>query len=156
MTVRSMLFALKLKGYDVSEAFAMCDERILNLPVEKNKRYKTVAGRALRDKIVLAARLWEVPGNAWDAIHSTFMHELAHVLAPWHGHSDVWKQIAIRLGDDGERCHNYENMARKPRPRKAVAACIPCEKVWYRKKRLNKNRTFHCPICGGEVGQIED
>ncbi len=155
MTVRSMLFALKLKSYDVSEAFSMCTEEILNLPVEKNTRYKTVAGRALGHKIVLASKLWEVPGNAWDAIHSTFMHELAHVLAPWHGHDSEWKSIAIRLGDDGERCHNYENMSRTPRKRKAVAACIPCEKVWYRKKRLAKNRTFHCPKCGGKVGRIE-
>ncbi len=151
MTVKSMLFALKLKGYDVSEAYAMCDERVLNIPVIKNDRYRTVAGRAFRDKIILSAKLWEVPGNAWNAIRDTFIHELAHVLSPICGHGPTWKAIAVKMGDDGERCHNYENMNRKSRERKAIAVCMSCEMVFYGRKRLAKNRRHYCRSCGGRV-----
>lgn len=36
-------------------------------------------------------------------ITNTIRHELAHALCPFEGHSEVWRQVFLRLGGDGER-----------------------------------------------------
>ena len=42
-----------------------------------------------------------------DEVHvrDTILHEVAHALAgPQHGHDEVWRAIAVRIGCSGERC----------------------------------------------------
>lgn len=41
------------------------------------------------------------------AITNIILHEIAHaIVGHGHGHDDVWKQKAIEIGCDGNRCHN--------------------------------------------------
>jgi predicted SprT family Zn-dependent metalloprotease len=40
-----------------------------------------------------------------DEVRDTVLHEIAHALAgPQHGHDEVWRQIAVRIGSSGARC----------------------------------------------------
>ena len=40
-------------------------------------------------------------------IKNTILHEIAHALVgPKHGHNEIWKQKALEIGCDAERCHN--------------------------------------------------
>ncbi len=40
-----------------------------------------------------------------DEVRDTVLHEIAHALAgPQHGHDEVWRAIAVRIGCSGERC----------------------------------------------------
>ena len=39
-------------------------------------------------------------------IKNTILHEIAHALVgPKHGHNEIWKQKALEIGCDAERCH---------------------------------------------------
>jgi predicted SprT family Zn-dependent metalloprotease len=38
-------------------------------------------------------------------VRDTILHEIAHALAgPQHGHDEVWRETAVRIGCSGERC----------------------------------------------------
>ncbi len=40
-----------------------------------------------------------------DEVRDTVLHEIAHALAgPQHGHDEVWRSIAVRIGSSGARC----------------------------------------------------
>lgn len=55
-------------------------------------------------------------------VENILLHEIAHALAgPGQGHGEVWRQIALRIGNDGRRCHNLELRA----PRCALI-CVMC------------------------------
>lgn len=39
-------------------------------------------------------------------IKNTILHEIAHALVgPKHGHNEIWRQKALEIGCDAERCH---------------------------------------------------
>jgi len=39
-------------------------------------------------------------------IKNTILHEIAHALVgPRHGHNKIWRQKALEIGCDAERCH---------------------------------------------------
>lgn len=43
--------------------------------------------------------------RTYEQINDTILHEIAHALVgPNHGHDKVWKQKAIEIGCNGERC----------------------------------------------------
>ena len=42
-------------------------------------------------------------------IRDTILHEIAHALVgPLHGHDNVWKEMASKLGCSAKRCHTLE------------------------------------------------
>jgi predicted SprT family Zn-dependent metalloprotease len=42
-------------------------------------------------------------------LRNTLLHEIAHALAgSKHGHDRTWRNIAVKIGCDGERCHTME------------------------------------------------
>jgi predicted SprT family Zn-dependent metalloprotease len=44
-----------------------------------------------------------------EQMRDTVPHEIAHALAgPRHCHSSKWREIALRIGCNGERCHNMD------------------------------------------------
>lgn len=49
--------------------------------------------------------------NTWKVVEQTVLHEIAHALVGrGHGHDKVWKQKAIELGDDGQRCYSTKDV----------------------------------------------
>lgn len=163
MNVRDLLLELDRRGLDVKRALELCspESKIANVPVTRSTRYRTCAGKAFRNrdgtpkKIILSYLLWMEPGNAWNSVRSTFVHEIAHLLSRTWGHTREWRMLCLRLGGTGERCHNYKTMPRKPqRPMKPIAACYSCDKVFNGRKRLTKNKDYYCKTCSGEIKKL--
>ena len=68
-------------------------------------RAKTRAGacRFARREITLSAPLTRLHSEA--EVRDTILHEVAHALVgPSHGHDDVWRATALRIGCSGQRC----------------------------------------------------
>jgi predicted SprT family Zn-dependent metalloprotease len=66
---------------------------------------KTRAGvcRPQRKQIGLSRHLTALHGEA--EVRDTVLHEIAHALVgPAHGHDDVWRATAVRIGCSGLRC----------------------------------------------------
>jgi predicted SprT family Zn-dependent metalloprotease len=66
------------------------------------------AGNTHWDKnlIKLSRYYFSIPSHFENELRNTVLHEIAHVLAPkGAGHNRFWRAIAIKLGDDGKRCH---------------------------------------------------
>jgi predicted SprT family Zn-dependent metalloprotease len=44
-----------------------------------------------------------------EEMRDTVLHEIAHALAgPRHGHNSKWREIALRIGCNGVRCHDIQ------------------------------------------------
>ena len=43
-------------------------------------------------------------------VKNTILHEIAHALTQGAGHSQVWKDVAINIGCDGQVCENAMNI----------------------------------------------
>ncbi|MGG5257556.1 SprT-like domain-containing protein [Phycicoccus avicenniae] len=68
-------------------------------------RAKTRAGvcRFARRQIGISAPLTLL--HSEDDVRDTLLHEIAHALVgPEHGHDEVWRSTAVRIGCSGERC----------------------------------------------------
>src|SRR3954468_12751994 len=66
---------------------------------------KTRAGvcRAQRKEIGLSRHLTAL--HAEPEVRDTVLHEIAHALVgPAHGHDEVWRATALRIGCSGRRC----------------------------------------------------
>jgi len=118
-------------------------------------KYKRKAGTATRYNdgthiIRLASRLWLTPGNAWDAIYNTFLHELAHCFAQdVRAHGWEWARWCKIFGIKPDIYHPYEHLKRK----KAfvVAVCIDCTHEYTGRRRLNRTWKYTCHLCGGGI-----
>ncbi len=99
--------------------------------------------------------------NDIELVKNTILHEIAHALVnPRYGHNWVWRQKALEIGCDGERCYSGEKVnlvvarlkAKCPKcgyvytkhrmPRK-TKSCGKCSKVFDRERLLvfEKNKT---------------
>ncbi len=154
MTVREMLFDLQRRGYNVDAVLVAITERpdIGKSEVIKAK-YRRKAGTATRYRdgtfiIRLASRLWLTPGNAWDAIHETFLHELAHCFTKnIVSHGAYWQSWCKLFGIEPDKYHPYTHLRRK-KPF-VVAVCVDCTHEYLGRKRLNHRTAYYCKFCGG-------
>ncbi len=76
-------------------------------------------------------------------IRNIALHEIAHAMTPGHGHDDLWRQVAQRIGCDGKRCHSLGPLG-KP---KYKLSC-PCGAVKATRFRIDQ-AMFHkvCKAC---------
>lgn len=81
--------------------------------------------------------------NDESIIRNTILHEIAHALVGrGHGHDWVWRQKALEIGCDGNRC--CSNSVRVEGKYKAI--CNSCKKVSYAHRE--KKRDVSCGKCG--------
>lgn len=82
-------------------------------------------------------------------VENILLHEIAHALAgPGQGHGKEWKEIAVKIGCDGQRCHSLEL---KPHPH--VLACVMCGHVNALRHRIcrkfwNNRKCSSCDVQG--------
>ena len=77
-----------------------------------------------------------------EAVEKTILHEIAHAIVGIdHGHDEVWKRTAVRIGAGPEACHDTEHT----RP-KWVGAC-GCDRRWTRHRLSRRLRYAHCAKC---------
>jgi len=81
-------------------------------------------------------------------IKNTILHEIAHALVgPKHGHNEIWKQKALEIGCDAERCH-YVVFSK---PRYKLTCTNRCfEVARYRVSKKNLQSRI-CSKCKGEL-----
>ena len=74
-------------------------------------------------------------------IKNTILHEIAHALVgPRHGHNEIWKQKALEIGCDAERCHYV--VFSKPKYK------LTCINRCFEVARYRVNQNFlHSRIC---------
>lgn len=76
-------------------------------------------------------------------IRDTVLHEIAHALAPKRGHDSVWRQVALSIGCNGQRCHSlYFSEARYIQ--KCIRGCWTQEVHRQRKNLI-------CRVCKSNV-----
>lgn len=75
-------------------------------------------------------------------MRNIILHEIAHALAgPEHAHNKHWREIALHIGCDGERCHTLQ--LNKPR------WILCCPRGCWRKRRFQRSiKSRACKRCG--------
>lgn len=108
---------------------------------------KTISGSCNHSKkIIKLSREYSTKVPSMDLIN-TILHEIAHALAGTkHNHDTTWRSIALRIGCDGQVCHNIKFT--KP---KYVQTCT--SKCWTRdmhRKPAGMERKV-CTKCKGKL-----
>lgn len=78
-------------------------------------------------------------------VKNILLHEIAHALAgQGRGHGAHWREIAVRIGCDGRRCHSLEL-----KPHAQVLACVLCGHVNAVRHRICRKywRNAKCASC---------
>lgn len=123
-------------------------QKDLGLPEDWTLRFDNAKRRfgscQYRTKTITLSR-YLVVLNASDQVGQTIRHEIAHALVgPGHGHNHVWRAMAIKCGDDGQRCYSSETVNTPQAP--YAATCTGCGKVYKRHRRPRTARS--CGACG--------
>ena len=81
-------------------------------------------------------------------IKNTILHEIAHALVgPKHGHNEIWRQKALEIGCDAERCHYV--IFSKPKYK------LTCINRCFEVARYRVNQNFlHSRICSKCKGKL--
>lgn len=96
-------------------------------------------------RITLSTVLTEL--NDEETVKDTILHEIAHALVGFNHHHDwVWKQKALEIGCDGERCYSVEDVL-TPQG-KYIAVCHKCNHVYNRFKKPREGVKQSCGKCG--------
>ena len=85
-------------------------------------------------------------------IIDTILHEIAHALAPWHGHDDEWKSVCLKVGARPERCYDSEVVSMPDG--EWSATCGGCGRRFSRHRQLRTNKWVYCRRCGPKVGRL--
>ena len=89
----------------------------------------------------IAVSRYNVIYNSEDVVRNTILHEIAHALAGKrneYGHGPIWKQIAISIGCNGERCGSMYT------PPKFVGVCPKCSDSFEANRRKIKGACTKC------------
>lgn len=82
--------------------------------------------------------------NDRNIVKNVILHEIAHALVgPRNGHNWVWRQTAIEIGCDGNRC--YDSNKVNPVIGKLVAECPHCNHIYYKHRKPKGKRA--CGKC---------
>jgi predicted SprT family Zn-dependent metalloprotease len=102
---------------------------------------------AYQKRVSLSYYLLTSDNISEDDIINIILHEVAHaIVGVEHGHDEVWKEKAVQIGSDGNRCHTLQFA--KP---KAYVFC-PCGRIaksLFRVKKQWLSKT--CSVCGNGV-----
>lgn len=88
--------------------------------------------------------------NPIEAVRDTLLHEIAHALAPGHGHGPRWRAICQQIGATPKRCYDESSIASPPRPPgQYIMSCPRCR--WQVSRHRQTRRKLICKTCRGAV-----
>lgn len=125
--------------------------KIESIAISVSHSLRVTAGRAYvhENRIELSIPIFSLPENQHD-FADTVLHEIAHILRGENGHDWLWRNIAISIGCNGNRCHSLKTV-RNTR-RLLEAKCLACkEKMLVRASMIRNGKTYYHKKCGGRV-----
>jgi predicted SprT family Zn-dependent metalloprotease len=137
-------------------------EQIAQVPVVRSRSTTTLGCYVSRSGTPCCIRLQfdQEP----ELLVQTLLHEVAHLIdhlvsfpgRPYRGaHRSGWTFWAIALGISPCRTGNSESLAQQHQQRKKlVAVCSGCGELFYRVRRLNRNRTYIHKQCGSPLKPV--
>lgn len=98
------------------------------------------------DQRQIELSVYHVTESPEHKVLNTILHEIAHALVGIrYGkrdrrlyHDEVWRQKAIEIGCDGNRCGDAMNV-----PPSVVATCSTCDYKWYQHRKQVRRKIFH-------------
>lgn len=105
-----------------------------------NNRKRACGFCEYRKKKISLSKFY-IENNPDTLIINTILHEIAHALAPFHGHDDTWKKQAVVIGCTPKRVNETAVM---PKDKKYTGTCPICGKTWQRHRRCVGGK---CPTC---------
>jgi len=99
------------------------------------------------NKIGLSRHLTEL--NDIEQVRDTILHEIAHALVGFnHGHDWVWKQKALEIGCNGNRCYKSDEVVSTSAKYEAVCPNPECKHLYKKHKRSRRTKRSSCGKCG--------
>ncbi len=83
--------------------------------------------------------------NSEERVRNTILHEIAHALAPGHGHDYVWRMRARSIGCDGLRCYDADSVVKPAAAWRGT--CPSCGIHTERHRMTDKARRQACGAC---------
>ena len=123
--------------------------------INTNKRR---AGYCRFSNKTIAFSMMMVENHTDKSIRNTITHEIAHALAgPKHHHDNVWREIHIRLGGDGQRCYDSDSfkdgengeLKYKEEHFNYVAVCKNGHVHYRNKLPRRRSAQYSCSTCCG-------
>lgn len=99
-------------------------------------------------RITVSRHLAHDSKHALCIVENVLLHEIAHALAGYAaGHGPVWRDIALRIGCDGKRCHSI-----MIKPCTYAIACRSCLRVNSLRHRIHQPTILRtvCSYCGNK------
>ena len=114
---------------------------------------KTTLGRCHYTENKITLSKWFVELNEEVDVEDTILHEIAHALS-WirhgetgRGHGILWKRICVEIGAVPRACSKYK----LNQPKNHFKYSEHCCGSTYKRHRLRKNATYHCPKCNKKL-----
>ncbi len=105
---------------EYAETLKACTFRIWSM--------SSCAGRAWPHmKLVKLSRsYYSCENNFARDFRDTVLHEMAHILTPGQNHNQNWKNVAIKIGCNGNRCHSL-SLAQGYKKRRRLYYNVQCK-----------------------------
>lgn len=102
--------------------------RLDRVRFEWNRNMTRAAGNARRSGLIrLSIKIWTADDNDEAEFLNTVRHEIAHVIVGLgHGHDEVWREMALRLGCNGKQFHDLAVPERQRPKREHPWPCARC------------------------------
>lgn len=122
-----LLLSAKLIRADIASRFLEYRDT-LNAITFRIWSMSSCAGRAFPHmKLVKLSRSYYRDHENFDRdFRDTVLHEMAHILTPGQGHNQNWKNVAVKIGCNGNRCHSL-SLAQGYKKRRTLYYNVQCK-----------------------------
>ncbi len=154
--LRWYIFCIQTEAVFLHEAEAVAMARVLmghwsldDWEFRINRRRRALGMCFIESKRIELSQVY-ICNNDREHVRDTILHEIAHALAPGHGHDQVWLDTVMIIGGRAKvKCSD----AVMP-PGSWQAECPSCQKVFSKLRKPKCLDAFHCIGCGEEKGAL--
>src|ERR1700733_2821262 len=127
----------------------MCHWSLDDWEFRINRRRRALGMCFVESKRIELSQVY-IRNNDSEHVRDTILHEIAHALAPGHGHDQIWLDTVMIIGGRAKvKCSD----AIMP-PGSWQAECPNCRKLFSQLRKPKWGDAFHCLGCGEEKGAL--